>query len=104
MPVPRRAVPFGALAHLYTQRVFGDLVSIVLADGRQYRSHDACISARPRRPPWYRPAGPELFDTSRTMLGASQEAWLGDQLRQSRARWKLLAQGHADGVDRPGSG
>ncbi len=92
MPVPRRAVPFGAFARMYTQRVFGDLANIVLLDGRQYRSHDACIP--PGRGGALRTSGcDELFDPSRTMLGANQEAWLGSQLKESRARWNLIAQG-----------
>jgi alkaline phosphatase D len=92
MPVPRRAVPFGPLARLYTDRIFGDLLSITLLDGRQYRSHGACLP--PGRGGALRTSGcRELFDASRTMLGATQEAWLGDRLKQSRARWNVIAQG-----------
>jgi alkaline phosphatase D len=33
------------------------------------------------------------LDPARTMLGAEQEAWLADTLRQSPAHWKLIGQG-----------
>lgn len=92
MPLPRHAVPFGPDAHLYTGKAFGDLATIILADNRQYRSHGACIP--PGRGGALRTSGcPELFDPSRTMLGATQEAWLGQQLKDSRGRWNLIGQG-----------
>jgi alkaline phosphatase D len=34
----------------------------------------------------------ELNDPTRTMLGATQERWLGDSLSQSKRQWKLVAQ------------
>ena len=92
MPLPRRAVPFGALMRLYTQRAFGDLASIYMLDQRQYRSPEAC--PLPGRRGGNRVSQcAELFDASRTMLGPRQEEWLSAALTQSRARWNLLAQG-----------
>jgi alkaline phosphatase D len=35
-------------------------------------------------------ADPALRDVHRTLLGADQEAWLGNQLSASRARWRLI--------------
>ena len=42
MPLPRRALPFGADLRLYTQRSFGQLASICMLDTRQYRAPLAC--------------------------------------------------------------
>jgi alkaline phosphatase D len=86
MPLPRRLVPLGAYQHLYARRAFGDLVSLSMLDGRQYRSHQACGPG-----PLVKPC-PELYDDKRTMLGAAQEAWLFDSLGASRTRWNLLGQ------------
>lgn len=91
MPVPRRAVPFGASMRLYAQRAFGDLASIYLLDGRQYRDVQACAPLGER-------GGSTgncdaLRDPRRTYLGAQQEEWLVGQLARSRTRWNVLAQG-----------
>jgi alkaline phosphatase D len=94
MPVPRWAVPSGPAMRLYASRAFGDLVSIVLLDQRQYRAPEAC-------PPLGRAGGhrveaekcPDLKEPSRSMLGGRQEAWMQGQLASSQTRWNLLAQG-----------
>ena len=91
MPLPRRALPFGADLRLFTQRSFGQLLNLVMLDSRQYRSPLACTK------PAARGSGlvncPDLRDASRTKLGAIQEAWVAQQLAKSSARWNLLAQG-----------
>ena len=91
MPLPQRALPFGADLRLFTQRSFGSLVNLIMLDSRQYRSPLACTK------PAARGSGlvecPDLRETSRSKLGAVQEAWLATQLTRSRARWNLLAQG-----------
>jgi alkaline phosphatase D len=104
MPLPRRAVPFGAEMRLFTQRSFGQLANIVMLDSRQYRSPLACAS------PVRRGSGavncPELFDIKRSKLGELQENWLAAQMLASRARWNLFPQGtvmaYMDGQPGPG--
>jgi alkaline phosphatase D len=101
LPLPRRALPFGADLRLYTQRSFGDLASVYLLDERQYRAPQACPIPGARGGHRVRVKDcPELLDESRSMLGTRQEAWLGARLQQAAARWNLLAQGvpmmHAD--------
>ena len=91
MPLPRRALPFGASMRLYTQRLFGDLVSIYMLDGRQYRDVQACYPLGERG--GVAANCEALRDARRTYLGARQEEWLVGRLAQSRARWNLLAQG-----------
>lgn len=96
MPLrPSRSRPQGPALRLYDRFAFGDLVEFSMLDERQYRSREACA-----RPP---NAGgghvevdalcAERRDPSRSILGASQEAWLFDGLARSRARWNILAQG-----------
>jgi alkaline phosphatase D len=78
----------------YTSRSFGDLVDVLMLDGRQYRSPQACAPG-----PLVQPC-PELYLGERTMLGDAQERWLASALRASSARWTLFGQqtvfGHFD--------
>ncbi len=78
------------------QRAFqaGDLLDLMMLEER--------LSARSRQLPAtiavpglgnvFAQAG-EFANPSRTLLGAEQEAWLGNRLRNSTSRWKLLGQG-----------
>jgi alkaline phosphatase D len=86
MPMPRRMLPRGPWQFAYTQRTFGDLVSLYMLDGRQYRSPHACGPG-----PLIKPCA-ELYDPGRTMLGPEQESWLQGALGASRARWNVLGQ------------
>jgi alkaline phosphatase D len=90
LPLPRRAVPFGAHLRLHATQAFGDLARVVMLDGRQYRSPQACAPAG--RSGGTTAACPERLDPARTMLGSRQEAWLAAVLDRSAARWNLLAQ------------
>lgn len=94
LPLPRWAAPGPAGMRLHGSSGFGSLLALHMLDSRQYRSPQAC-PAPPRVggsrvhvdecPSWHDPA--------RSMLGAAQERWIDAQLRASRARWNLLAQG-----------
>jgi len=94
MPLPRSALPRGVDMQLYMSRALGDLLAVHMLDERQYRSPQAC-STPPRR------GGsrvvvencPEWFDPARSMLGTTQERWIDQQLRASKARWNFIAQG-----------
>jgi alkaline phosphatase D len=91
MPLPRRAVPFGASMRLYTQRSFGDLVNVYMLDGRQYRDGQACSPLGERGATVANCDA--LRDARRTYLGARQEEWLVGRMAKSRALWNVLAQG-----------
>jgi alkaline phosphatase D len=93
-PFPRHFRPVAGRPRAYTSRGFGDLVTVLMLDGRQFRSPQACQPG-----PLVRPC-PELYAGERTMLGAAQERWVGATLGASRARWTLFGQqtvfGHFD--------
>ena len=92
-PVPRRMLPFGPHARIYTRAAFGNLVNFFVLDDRQHRAYQAC--PRPGRGGSNTVDIAEcaaLFDPQRTMLGAAQEQWLEAGLAASRARWNVLAQ------------
>ena len=71
----------------------GQLAHFLVLDDRQYRSNQAC-------PKPGRGGGSvvraqecaELFDPSRSLLGAAQERWLDQSLASTGAQWNILAQ------------
>ena len=72
---------------------FGDLMDLVMLEerlGARSQQLDATIPT---------PLGPAFSQTGafadpgRSLLGATQEAWLRRQLRRAGARWKMLGQG-----------
>ena len=92
MPLPRRAVPFGASMRLYTSRAFGSLASVYMLDERQYRSPQACPRPGRRGANRVRDCA-ELAAPDRTKLGPQQERWYEAQLTASKSLWNLTAQG-----------
>lgn len=68
--------------------VWGDLAELIALDGRQFRSPHACDIP----PLTIEPPCPEAADPALTMLGADQEAWLGERLETSTAIWPTIVQ------------
>lgn len=92
MPLRRSARPRGADMRIHGQTGYGDLASVMLLDGRQYRTIQPCPTPTTRRAHVALQSCADLTDPSRTMLGAAQERWLYDRFRQTRARWTIVAQ------------
>jgi alkaline phosphatase D len=74
---------------------WGQLAQFHVLDTRQFRSNQPCGGAKDL----LAPAGDDIviacgeeLNPSGTMTGASQEAWLLDGLRNSRAQWNVIAQ------------
>jgi alkaline phosphatase D len=86
LPFPRRFMRAPGRQQSYASRSFGDLATILMLDGRQYRSTQACQPG-----PLITPC-PELYRSERTVLGPAQERWVAATLRESRARWTLFGQ------------
>ncbi|KAF4406717.1 alkaline phosphatase D family protein [Streptomyces lycii] len=84
-PLRKPQQPDGADMKLYRRLEFGRLARFDILDTRQYRSNQAYGDG------WKVP-GPESEDPSRTITGATQERWLIDGWRASRARWNVLPQ------------
>jgi alkaline phosphatase D len=85
MPLRRRSTPRGPEMSIYRTVSFGDLVSMKVLDTRQYRDDQACGDR-------FKPDCQGRWDPTRTLLGQNQEDWLLGGLRDSRARWNVLAQ------------
>jgi alkaline phosphatase D len=79
--------PDGADVTLHRALGWGELARFYVLDGRQHRSDQACD-----RPLDVGLGCADVADDERTMLGAEQEEWLGDQLASSDATWNVLAQ------------
>lgn len=92
LPFPKARRP-DAYAMLINERHdWGRLARLVTVDDRQFRDQQPC--AKPGKGganTVSAAACPELLDTNRTLLGASQEQWLKHQWDDTRP-WNLLAQ------------
>ncbi|MGW4897084.1 alkaline phosphatase D family protein [Kitasatospora sp. NPDC004240] len=85
MPLRMPQRPDGADMRLYRRAHYGRLAQFDILDTRQYRSDQAYGDG------WQFP-GPESEDPARTMVGATQERWLLDGFRRSKALWNVLPQ------------
>ncbi|MGJ7570031.1 alkaline phosphatase D family protein [Variovorax sp. RB2P76] len=89
MPVPASMRPRGADATIHGRHRFGRMLDVLLTDGRQYRSHHACLSGRSASP---LADCADRFAPGRSLFGAAQEAWLARELAAPPARWTVIAQ------------
>ena len=79
---------------IYGEQRFGRLAQLLLLDGRQYRSPQACTRDGRLGSSTVNPLACEaLADPARTMLGMEQERWLHDRLAAGGATWSVLGQG-----------
>lgn len=90
MPVRLKRKPHGLEMHMYDYFYYGDLMTMALTDGRQYRTDQACQTPEHRGAGLVRCA--ELNDPKRTMFGPAQERWLMSSLGRTGAIWEVLAQ------------
>ncbi|MGP3979601.1 alkaline phosphatase D family protein [Streptomyces sp. KR80] len=84
-PLRRPQQPSGPDMRLYRRLQFGRLAQFDILDTRQYRSDQAYGDG-------WQASGPESENPSRTITGATQERWLIDGWRASRALWNVLPQ------------
>jgi alkaline phosphatase D len=87
MPLRRARKPKGPYIDLYRRMAWGSLATFNMLDGRQYRSDQPAASS-PKDASGYTASA---LDPSRTMLGATQLAWLEQELRTTTAGWNVLA-------------
>jgi len=89
MPVPASQRPRGPSATIYGRYRFGRMLDVLMLDGRQYRSHHACLPGRSAAP---LVDCAERLAPGRSFLGAAQEAWLARELAAAPALWTVVAQ------------
>lgn len=77
---------------VHRQFAWGALADLFVLDLRQYR--DPAVDAIDTTTP----EGAEIFDPSRTTLGADQKAWFLDGLATSEGRWRLIGNSYNFGV------
>jgi alkaline phosphatase D len=73
--------------NLYRSLRFGDLAELFVLDTRQMRTDQPCRGGLE-----VLQSCPAILDPAATMVGAEQEEWLFQGLRNSRATWNVLAQ------------
>ena len=88
MPV-RLPPPADGEAYPIHRRVqWGALADLLLLDGRQYRSDQACLDVTLS----FEPPCREAVEPTRTMLGTDQERWLDDAFAAATGTWTVLGQ------------
>lgn len=85
MPLRAAQLPSGPHLQLYRSCSFGRLAAFQVLDTRQYRSDQPCGDGN-------KPPCDAVFADQVTVLGDAQEKWLVNSLRNSSARWNVLAQ------------
>ena len=88
MPVRMPRPTSGDDLSIYRATAWGDLANLILLDGRQYRTNQACLDVVLS----VDPPCPAVAAESRSMLGAEQEQWLADQLAGTTATWPVIGQ------------
>ncbi|KQX00458.1 alkaline phosphatase [Massilia sp. Root418] len=82
---------YGSL-RMHQRYDWGRLARFHVLDNRQYRAPQACTVGRGGSSSVYWRECAALRDPAREMLGAEQQRWLEQGLKQSKARWNILAQ------------
>lgn len=91
LPLRLASRPQQGRMRLHRHLRYGDLLDLYLLDTRQYRDDQACAAAGKGGGQVLTDCA-ALADPARSMLGNAQEAWLQQQLADSRAHWNLVAQ------------
>ena len=84
-PLRKASIPKGPDMLLYRTLNAGRLARFHVLDTRQYRSNQACGDG-------IKPVCDEWNDSTRVVLGDTQERWLKRGVEQSQSRWNVLAQ------------
>lgn len=92
MPLRPWSRPGGPLMRIYDRFQWGRLATIHMADSRQYRDASACARPETRRGFVAPPDCVDINDPARSILGATQEAWLNDGFRHSQTQWNVIGQ------------
>lgn len=90
MPIRLRSRPHGENMRLHDYFYYGNLMTMALTDGRQYRDNQACPTPEDGGAQMVNCS--ELEDMSRSMFGKAQESWLMPSFLRSGATWEVLAQ------------
>lgn len=101
MPLPARmltralvGLAQGAELRLYGSTAWGRLAQLNVLDARQYKDPQVCTQPSRRGSRLVDPSQcADWQDAQRSLLGAAQERWLGEQLGAARGgAWNILAQ------------
>jgi alkaline phosphatase D len=85
VPLRPSARPAGVNMRLYRRLGWGGLATFHMLDTRQFRDDQPCGDL-------YNTDCPRRSDPARSLMGATQEAWLLDGFNRSTARWDLIGQ------------
>jgi alkaline phosphatase D len=89
--LPVQAMPT-AKNQLYRTLHYGDLAKLIILDDRQSRDPQACLDQGRMGSMFVPRSCQDRLNPARTLLGATQERWLDEQLRASKERWQVVVQ------------
>jgi alkaline phosphatase D len=93
MPLPMSTLLANANLQLYRRFDFGHLASLHVLDTRQFRDPQPCPKPGISGANTLTDAAcPARWGEPRQMLGAAQQAWLGQSLAARPARWSIIGQ------------
>jgi alkaline phosphatase D len=95
MPVPINMLNVASLPamQIYSRYSWGKLAKFHMLDDRQYRDPQACPpNQRSGAGTVWRDECAELDNPKRSILGATQEAWLADGLKSDPSIWTIIGQ------------
>ena len=93
MPLRRAQLPIGPNAQMYRRYAWGQTASLHVLDARQHRDHQVCTPADQGGSRTVTDKTcPDRLGTSSSLLGAAQETWLAQGLRQSTAGFEIIGQ------------
>jgi alkaline phosphatase D len=93
MPLRKAQLPVGPNARMYRRYAWGQTASLHVLDARQHRDHQVCTP--PDQGGSRRVSDstcPERLSTPSTLLGAAQEVWLAEGMKQSTAGFEIVGQ------------
>jgi len=85
MPLRKRSFPNAGGITINRRAQFGNLLDAHFLDTRQFRSDQPCGDG-------FKTYCPGIDDPKAAVLGTAQEDWLYRNLKESKARWNVLAQ------------
>ena len=93
MPLRKAQLPVGPNAQMYRRYAWGQTANLHVLDARQHRDYQVCT------PPdqggsrtVFDKTCPERLGAASSLLGAAQETWLAQGMRQSQAGFEIVGQ------------
>ena len=93
MPLRKAQLPIGPNARMYRRYGWGQTANLHILDARQHRDYQVCTPTdQGGSRTVFDKTCPERLNNSSSLLGAAQETWLAQGMRQSTAGFEIVGQ------------